>query len=166
MVDWKGTLETVAKRTVQQELEGLLANQLGMGASSKPKEPASGEAVQPSVTSRTGPGGLEAEIKKTKWGGSLLFKELRIIGAVRGEAIDHASIEVIDAAGSVVMRVERMKTVTNHLSKAADRAAHQEIGWKEEIDGQKIAMARMPLTVTVTVYNTSGETAETTRQVN
>jgi uncharacterized protein involved in outer membrane biogenesis len=166
MVDWKGTIETVAKRTVQKELEGLLASQLGMTSSSEPEKSHDAENVQPAVTSRTGPGGLEAEIKKTKWGGSLLFKELRIVGAVRGEAIDHASIEVTDAAGSVVMRVDRMKHIDNHLSTATDRAAHQEIGWKEEVDGQKIAMAKMPLTVTVTVVNKTGDTAETVRQVN
>jgi hypothetical protein len=162
-VDWKGTLETVAKRTVQKELEGLLAGQLSGKSSSKPEQAAS---AQGPVSSQTGPGGLTAEITRTKWGGSFLFKDLRIFGVVRGEAIDHASLEVTDAAGSVLMRVERMSHIENHLANAADRAAFQEINWKEEVDGKKMSMAQMPVTITVRAFNTAGDTSEVVLQVN
>jgi AsmA protein len=163
MVDWKGTIEKVAKRTVQRELEGLLAEQLG-GSSSSEQEKA--PSAQGPVSSQTGPGGLAAEITRTKWGGSFLFKDLRIFGVVRGEAIDHASLEVTDAAGAVLMSVGRMGHVESYLANAADRAALQEINWKEEVDGKKTSMAQKPITITVRVVNTAGDTAEIVHQVN
>jgi hypothetical protein len=166
MVDWKGTLETVAKRTVERELQGLLEEQLGVRSATEPSEAASGPAAAGPALSKTGPGGLVAEISRTKWGGSFLFKDLRIFGVVRGEAIDHASLEVTDATGSVVMSVGRMGHVESYLASAADRAALQEISWKEEVDGKRMAMAQMPVTITVRVVNTTGETAQIVHQVN
>ena len=162
-VNWKGALETVAKRTVQKELEGLLAGQLGGRPSSEQEKAPS---AQGPVSSQTGPGGLAAEITQTKWGGSFLFKDLRIFGVVRGEAIDHASLEVTDAAGAVLMSVGRMGHVESYLANAADRAALHEINWKEEVDGKKTSMAQMPITITVRVVNTAGDTAEIVHQVN
>ena len=162
-VDWKGTLETVAKRTVQKELEGLLAGQLG---GSSPSEAEKSAGAQGPVSSQTGPGGLAAEITSTKWGGTLLFKDLRIFGVVRGEAIDHASLEVTDAAGAVLVSVGRMSHVESYLASAPDRAALHEINWKEEVDGKKMTMAQNPVTITVRVVNTAGETAEIVHQVN
>jgi hypothetical protein len=59
-----------------------------------------------------------------------------------------------------------MGHVESYLANAADRAALQEINWKEEVDGKKTSMAQKPITITVRVVNTAGDTAEIVHQVN
>jgi uncharacterized protein involved in outer membrane biogenesis len=168
-VDWKGALGSVAKRAGTRELRGILEDKLGLKQDAPAAEPSelggAGDGAAPGA-SATGPGGLAVEISRADWSGSLLLQDLKLQGTVRGSGIDRASLEAVDASGAALLRVDRLKDVEAYLVTAADRQAPAEIRWKAKVDGKKIAMAKMPVTVVVRVYNGAGDSVEVTRQVD
>jgi hypothetical protein len=167
-IDWSSAARTVVEREAREEVEDLIAKKLGVkiGGDSPPADTQSNLAAEPAATSRTGPGGLEVTITEVGWGGSFLAKDLRFKGKIRGERLDHATLVVTDATGSVIKRVDRVRAVRVWLEGASDKSAMANIDWRNEIDGKKIALAEPPFTITMTVYNTNGESAEVKRTVN
>ena len=170
-VDWGKAAETYVKREGRDKLNEILAEKLGvsLGGDAKAEDPqkmAPGSAPAPAAASRTGPGGLEATIDKVEWKGSFLMKDLRFQGKIRGERLDRATLVVTDAGGKQLLRVDRVGAVKNWLDKAADKTAMAEIGWRNEVDGKDVALGEAPFTITMTVYNTDGESAEVQRTVN
>ena len=70
----------------------------------------------------------------------------------------------IDSPGRVIRRWDRLGEVDAYLQ-AADPSAFAEIRWQARIDGKDLALARLPLTLKLTVKDRGGRRVEVTRVV-
>ena len=92
--------------------------------------------------------------------------EIANLPTMRGKRIDHATVSIVDTEGRSVYRTDRQEHVETHVAGAADPAAAAEIGWRVLLDGKKLLRVEYPLTVTVTLYNTAGESARSSIRVD
>ncbi len=169
-VDWSGAVKRYATGRAVRELTGLLGKVLGGGqreddgsASGAPPPP----GVEPEPWDRE-PLEVEplgVEIGRVRWGGSVLLQDLKLEGTVRGREIERATLVVTDDGGAEVERVGRLAAVDAYLASASDPYAEAEIRWDARVDGEDLVSASFPLTVTVTVYDRSGDRAEASKAV-
>lgn len=154
-IDWG----TAGRNLAQRKAEEKLAEKLGLGSLFGGAEAPPPAAAAPGAPP-TDPAVLAAEIGRARWGGSLLGKDLKLEGVVRGARLDRVAVVVTDAGGREVERVERLQELVNYLAAAADRAAPASVRWDHTVSGKKLAGATLPLTVRVIVTDTAGKTAE------
>ena len=169
-IDFKSVGEAAVKDRVNERLRETLGDKLGLGRQKAAPQQAPAP-VAPSASVAPGearelPTGLAVEIRRTRWSGPVLARDLDIDGVVRGESLEHVELMVLDANGNEIRRIERLKDVEAFLSAAADRAALAEIPWKAEIDGKRLVLAKFPVRVKVTAYDTDGRTAEASTAVD
>lgn len=148
-VDWGSAAERYAKRRLTSELGGLLSKALGGGGDDR--ENAEPRDEPPRGGSRASAGGLVAEITRARWGGSLLFQDLKLEG--RASGAQRASLQVVDAGGRTLERIENLGEV--------DAGGGGDVAWRARVDGKDLVGARFPLTVTLTVFGPGGERVET-----
>jgi len=160
--------EEVAENLVKQEVRDYISERLGLTED----EP---EAPQPAGEAATAPAGplpdvshtdLSIELDSPQWRGSFLAKDVQLSGKFHGKRIDHATVTVVDSEGRRIHNVERQEHVEAYLAAAADRNAQATIGWRVLVDGKKLLQAEMPLTVTVTLHNSAGESARKSLEVD
>jgi hypothetical protein len=171
-VDWQGAARGRIERKAGDELRKLLEKSLGKkepeAAAAVPEEPqveSTVEAVQQEEESAgQEPPALKAEITRVRRGSNLLLPDLIIEGVVEGIKLDRASISVVDAKGRELKRLDRIPAVDAYLKAAADPTARATISWRAGVDGKKVAMASMPLTIEITLFDTEGNSTTATRQ--
>ena len=165
-VDWSRAVQRYATGRAIQELTGLLGRVLGSdeedeGLNGVPPPPGGEPGSEPEPWEREP---LEAEITRVRWGGSVLLQDLKLEGTVRGREIERATLVVLDARGTEVERIGRLAAVDAHVA-GADPYAEAEIRWDARVDGKDLVLATFPLTVTLTVYDRSGDSAEASTTV-
>ena len=165
--------EEVAENLVKQELRDYIGQRLGL-TDDEPQE-APRPAGQPTDEASAAPrenlpdrthADLSIEFARPQWRGSFLSKDLQVSGTVRGKKIDRAELLVVDSEGREFRRVKRQEDIEAFLSAAADRSAAATIGWRVLLDGKRLLRVEYPLTVTFTLYNTAGESARSSLQVD
>ncbi len=156
-VDWGAAVSGYAKRRAAEGLLDLLGKALGSDDQDPAPPP---PAPEPTAGEDRDLGG---EIN-ARWGGSVLFQDLKLDGIVRGWDVDWASLEAVDDAGRVIRRWDRLGDVDAYLANA-DPAAFAEIRWQARIDGKDLALASLPLTLRLTVKDRGGRRVEVTRVV-
>ncbi len=177
-VDWNAAVESAASRTVERELGELLGRVFGDDEEEDrmagPRETGTAPQTPPpdAPPSETPPtadwtpapaaGRLAAEITDARWGGSILFQDLKLEGVVRGPEIARAGLVVVDAGGAEIERSDRLADVDSQVA-AGVRSG--EIRWRARIEGKRLALASFPITVTVTVYDPAGGSAEALRVI-
>jgi uncharacterized protein involved in outer membrane biogenesis len=139
----------------------------GSGETVEGSTPDSPSGAQPE-TSETSPSasGLVAEITRTRWTGPVLLRDLSLEGNVRGAGIERASLVVIDARGTEVHGIARLRPVDDQLAAVSDRDAAATLSWSAKIDGKRLLAARFPVKITVTVYDRQGGSASATRELD
>ncbi len=157
-VDWGAAVGSYARRRATESLLDVLGDVLG-GGSSQPAEPAP-DPPPPAGGARD----LGAEFTGVRWGGSILFQDLKLEGVVRGFDVERATLRAADAGGDVIKRWDRLPAVDAYLANA-DPTAYAEIRWQARVDGKDLALARFPVTLTLTVHDRAGASAEATRTI-
>jgi hypothetical protein len=181
-VDWESAVRGVAERKLVGQLRRLIEGKPGAGTTggattASGETAASGEATpsveatasgEPTASSEASPSvsGLVAEIKRTRWTGPVLVRELSVEGAVRGAGIERAALTIIDARGNELQKIARLRPVADQLVSATDRDAEATLAWRAEIEGKRLLAARFPVRVTITVYDRGGRSASATREVD
>ncbi len=157
-VDWSGAVKRYATGRAVRELTGLLGKVLGGDEQEDERETSGAPPVgEPESWDREP---LGVEIDRVRWGGSILLQDLKLEGTVRGRELDRATLVAVDANGTEVERLGRLAAVDAYLSNAVDPRAEVEIRWEARVDGKDLVLAAFPLTVRVTVYDRSGDSAE------
>ena len=164
--------EEVAENLIKQEVRDYIGQRLGLTDDDSEETPQTeGQpAAERSAVAAEAPADithaeLSIEFERPEWRGSFLSKDLQVSGTVRGKKIDHAEVTVIDSEGREFTRIERQEHVAAFLSSAADPSAGAAIGWRVLLDGKQLLRAEYPLTVTFTLFNTAGESARASLQV-
>ena len=156
----------------------MLSERLGVNLNRRPDEPtaetspapgprgaAAAEPEPAAPAAASGPDDPTPEITGLRWSGSLLLRDLRINGTVSGSRIAAASVTVTDTAGREIKKFGSLPEVATHLASSADPAAMATIAWRVKVDGKRLLLAQFPLTVTVVVSNTAGESKAATTEV-
>ncbi|HXV75706.1 MAG TPA: hypothetical protein VD788_05250, partial [Candidatus Polarisedimenticolaceae bacterium] len=134
-------------------------------AGAAPDRLAPGEAPTPPAEPATGASGLAVELSKIGWGGSMLLPDLRMEGSVHGAKIARAEVRVVDARGNEIQR-DRLQDVERFLARVADRDEPMSIRFTYEVDGKRMVLAKYPVSVHVTAYDTDGGTSEKVVEVD
>jgi hypothetical protein len=104
-------------------------------------------------------------ISSAAWEGSLLSRDLRIEGKVRGENLDRGVLTVTDAGGRELVR-EELKEIERYFRRSgAARSALATIEWDLTVEAARLSGAGSPFTVRVEVFDTAGASAAATEQV-
>ncbi|HKQ62231.1 MAG TPA: hypothetical protein VJS92_13150, partial [Candidatus Polarisedimenticolaceae bacterium] len=74
-------------------------------------------------------------------------------------------LEVVDARGAALAKLDPLPAVRDALAKSADRAAAREVAWSARIDGKKLLAAKYPLEVKLSVFDARGARADAHRGV-
>lgn len=148
--------ESMARGAVQAKAEEgarkLLAERLGVDLGGDEAEPAPAKAA-------AGGGGVEsgaAAIAAPEWSGSLLARDLKLAGSVRVDGVKKAKLTVVDATGKEFYS-DRVSEVDERL--AAGKTGGR-VNWRAKIDGDKLLLAAMPLTVRLVVQHQDGTTSQ------
>lgn len=128
--------ESAARAAVRDELGEQLLNRLGV----REKAPAPATKVAADAAST---------FTRVDWSGSLLARDLEIEGKLKTQDIASAELTVTDAKGRQVARVP--------LS---------QVDWRVKIDGKKLVLAQMPLTLRVVAKYGDGTSTAATREVD
>lgn len=166
-VDFKSVAGEAAKERAKQGIRDILGDKLGVKPKPAPEPgsppPDSGAAPGPPAVTSTK---VSAEIRGVRWGGSLLARDLKLDGEIRGAGIESASLTVIDSQGGKIHSVERLPEVEVYRASTADRSEPAAIAWKATIDGKKLLLAKFPLTARLVVSGSEGENVVAERRVD
>jgi len=165
-IDFEEVVENLAK----SEIRNYLAERLGL-TEERPEPPpptpqAAGGGSAPARSQNRSHPELAIAFERPHWRGNFLHRDLELQGTVSGKRIDHASLIVVDAEGREFENLERLPEVQAFVASAADRGAAATVGWRILVDGKRLLRAEYPVTLTVTVYNTAGESAQSVLEVD
>lgn len=182
-VDWEGAVRGVTERKLEERLRELIDRKRRPAGGEPAAEPTAGTpppaqtspetpidtaagttpdaasdtAAPPSEGPAADPEGPVVEITRTRWGGPVLARDLTVEGTVRGEGIARASLEVVDARGIRVQKIDALPLVAGESGASAS--------WRAEIDGKRFLPARFPVRVVVTVVDREGRSVSASREV-
>jgi AsmA protein len=166
-VDWGAAVEDVARRTVERELTNAIGNLLGGSRSDEPDKgavtsPDTGAGTSAAQTSKPAgtpvrrakaPSGLfTLMVAKTEWVGPSSAQNFKIMCKVTGAGVERATMKAVDAGG------KKVQNATKDL--AARLADVDTVSFEFRVNGEKLALAEFPVTVTLTAIGTDAETAE------
>lgn len=153
-IDFESVARAAAKDTIEGEVQKRILDRLGVKpqpSESKPP-PAAGAKVAPDA----------APTLTSEWGDSLLARDLEIEGSLKAQEIASAELTVTDAKGRQVARVP-IRQVEQYLALGKPQSR---LSWRVKIDGKKLVLAQMPLTLRIVSKYGDGTTAEATREVD
>ena len=87
------------------------------------------------------------------------FLEAAHEGRVTGERLAYLSVSFVDSNGRAIESFDRVQQVENYLAAATNRATPATIDWRVKVKGERLVLAKFPITVTAAVTNTADETA-------
>ncbi len=182
-IDWGTAAKRVATRKVQDKVRDKLAGLLGgrqeekketpseepVSAEGSSKQLVESQAPQPAVSEESAaaasPGGLQATITSTDWGGSFLAKDLHIKGTVEGNNLARISLTLTDARGNRLKRIDKLGAIDRYFSNSeTDRSQRNIIPWSASVDGKRLLFGS-PFTIQIELTTTDHQTATSTRDV-
>ncbi len=160
-IDWETALLSAAGQKLGDKLNEMIGR---TPETPRPSTPPAELTPSTSDADSSDPG-LAVEITRTRWTGPALLRNLSLEGHVRGTGLDRVSLQVVDARGIVLEKVERLRAVEEQLANSTDRDARENLAWSFEIAGKRLVVAGFPITVTAGVHDLQGNSVFTTREL-
>jgi uncharacterized protein involved in outer membrane biogenesis len=165
-IDFEAVVENLAK----SEVRDYISKRLGLSeeqpeASPQATQSSGGASSTAPPENRSHPE-MSISFERPNWRGNFLARDLELTGTVSGTRIDRASLSVVDSEGRQFENIARLPEVDAYVASAASRDAAAAIAWRILVDGKQLLRAHYPVTLTVTVLNIAGESAQSVLKVD